>query len=240
MISATVEDYIKAIYALQRESPTGDAAVTRLAAALGVTNGTVTAMTHKLRDAGFVKAERYGGMRLTTKGSRLALDVIRRHRLIEVFLVDVLKFDWSEVHAEAERLEHALSPKIIERLDVFLGHPTIDPHGAPIPDAKGRLSEVAAVPVHALAQGAAATVARVDGRDPSFLGLAARHGLKPGATCRVLEQTPEAESVTVVVDGHVPLALSHRAARRVLTRPLDAATPAARRNRPGRVRDAKV
>lgn len=219
MLSATVEDYIKAIYALQRESPTGDAAVTRLAAALGVTNGTVTAMAHKLKGAGLVKAERYGGMRLTAKGSRLALDVIRRHRLIEVFLVDVLKFDWSLVHDEAERLEHALSPAIIERLDAFLGHPTIDPHGAPIPDAKGRLSESPAVPAHALAKGTRATVARVAGQEPAFLALAARHGLRPGAACTVVEQVPEAESVTLVVAGHPPVALSHRAAKRVLVHP---------------------
>ncbi len=238
MISATVEDYIKAIYALQRESPTGDAAVTRVAVAMGVTSGTVTAMTHKLRDAGLVKAERYGGMRLTPKGSRLALDVIRRHRLVEVFLVDILKFDWSEVHDEAERLEHALSAKLIERLDAFLGHPTIDPHGAPIPDAKGRLSEVAAIPVHALPKGATATVARVDGRDPSFLGLAARHGLKPGATCSILEQTPEAESVTVAVPGHQPLALSHRAAMRVLAHPATDPPRSTRRIRSPRADDA--
>lgn len=216
MLSATVEDYIKAIYALQRESPTGDAAVTRLAVSLGVTSGTVTAMTHKLKDAGLVKAERYGGMRLTAKGTRLALDVIRRHRLIEVFLVDVLKFDWSEVHDEAERLEHALSPALIERLDAFLGHPTIDPHGAPIPDAKGRLSEAPAVAAHTLAKGTRATVARVAGQEPAFLALAARHGLRPGAACTVVEQVPEAESVTLVVNGYPSVALSHRAAKRVL------------------------
>jgi DtxR family Mn-dependent transcriptional regulator len=216
MISSTVEDYIKAIYTLQRESPTGDASVTKLAHLLGVTNGTVTAMGHKLKDAGFIRAEKYGGMKLTAKGCRLALDVIRRHRLIEVFLVDVLKFDWSEVHDEAERLEHAMSPKLMERLDAFLGHPSIDPHGDPIPDANGKVREVAAVALHTLAKGREAAVARINDQDPAFLAFAARHGLRPGAACVVIEQVPEAESVTIAVAGSLPVALSYRAANRVL------------------------
>jgi DtxR family transcriptional regulator, Mn-dependent transcriptional regulator len=227
MVSSTVEDYIKAIYTLQRESAAGDAGVGKLATVLGVTNGTVTAMTHKLKDAGLVKAEKYGGLRLTAKGTRLALDVIRRHRLIEVFLVDVLKFDWSEVHDEAERLEHAMSPKLIEKLDCFLGHPQIDPHGDPIPDAKGKLHEVAAVGVHTLPKGASATIARINDQDASFLAFAARHGLRPGAACTIQEQSPEAESVTLAVPGCPPVALSYRAAKRVLALPDAQAKPRA-------------
>ncbi|MGA1018835.1 MAG: metal-dependent transcriptional regulator, partial [Phycisphaerales bacterium] len=120
MASSTVEDYVKAIYLLQQDAPTGEATVARLAATLGVTKGSVTAMVRKLRDARLANAKRYGGIALTPRGRTLAIDMIRRHRLIEVFLVETLGFDWSEVHEEAERLEHALSAKVLDRLDAFL------------------------------------------------------------------------------------------------------------------------
>lgn len=220
MVSATVEDYVKAVYALQRESETGDANVAKVAATLGVTNGTVTSMMHKLRDAGLVSAEKYGGIRLTSKGSKLALDVIRRHRLIEVFLVDVLKFDWTEVHEEAERLEHAMSKKLIERLDAFLGHPRIDPHGDPIPDANGKIPEVAVSPLSTLTKDRKGTIARVNDQDAAFLSFAAKHGLKPGASFVVVDSVPEAQSVSIRAEGGSPVALSFAAAARILVLPL--------------------
>ena len=160
MATSTVEDYVKAIYLLQQDAPTGEATVAGLAATLGVTKGSVTAMVRKLRDAKLANAQRYGGITLTAKGRRLAIDMIRRHRLIEVFLVETLGFDWSEVHVEAERLEHALSAKVIDRLDAFLGRPTIDPHGDPIPDADGRLESCGGTPLSDLARGARGVVAR--------------------------------------------------------------------------------
>jgi DtxR family Mn-dependent transcriptional regulator len=214
MATSTVEDYIKAIYALQHDL--GEAPVVRLAAALGVTKGTVTSMVHKLRDAGLARAERYGGVTLTPKGQRLALDVIRRHRLIEVFLVRTLKFDWSEVHEEAERLEHAVSRKFLERLDAFLGKPTIDPHGDPIPDAHGRLSERDESPLSDLARGARGVITRVSDQDPGFLGFAARHGLVPGARVAIVERIAEAESISVRCGRAAAVALSMGAAGKVL------------------------
>ncbi|MBI5866658.1 MAG: metal-dependent transcriptional regulator, partial [Planctomycetes bacterium] len=138
MPSETAEDYLKAVLSLGRESPTGEAAMSRIAAIVGVTTGTATTMIKKLAAARLVRYERFGGVKLTSTGERAALNVLRRHRLVETFLVETLKLDWSVVHAEAERLEHAVSPLVLEALDNFLDRPSVDPHGAPTPDAKGR------------------------------------------------------------------------------------------------------
>jgi DtxR family Mn-dependent transcriptional regulator len=234
MPSDTVEDYVKAIYTLQRESPTGEATVVRLAATLGVTKGTVTAMVHTLRRAKLAVAPRYAGIRLTPRGTRLALDVIRRHRLIEVFLVDVLKYDWSEVHDEAERLEHALSPTLLDRLDAYLGRPAIDPHGDPIPDASGRMASVREMPLRALGAGASAVVSRVTDQDAAFLAFAARHGLRPGTRVTLLDVQPAAQSVLVRAGGgkgrggRGGVAMSFAVADKVRVRP-DAPESAAHR-----------
>lgn len=218
MATSTVEDYVKAIYLLQQESPTGEATVVRLAATLGVTKGSVTAMVRKLREARLAKAERYGGITLSNSGRKLALDMIRRHRLIEVFLVDTLGFDWSEVHEEAERLEHAMSAKVLDRLDVFLGHPASDPHGDPIPDHRGRMPEDRHTPLAAMGKGERGIVARVSDQDPGFLAFAGRHGLRPGTRLSVVDVVPEAESVSVKAHRCEPVSLSVQAAEKILVR----------------------
>lgn len=189
MPSSTVEDYVKSIYALQRDAPTGEATVARLAATLGVTKGSVTSMVRKLREADLVDAQRYGGIKLTTMGQTLALDVIRRHRIIEVFLVEVLGFDWSEVHEEAERLEHAMSAKLLDRLDKHLGRPSIDPHGEPIPDAQGRIEPEPSIALTDLETGQRAVIASVRDSDPDFLARAKSSGLTPGATVTLVAKS---------------------------------------------------
>lgn len=219
MATSTVEDYVKAIYLLQQDSPTGEATVARLAATLGVTKGSVTAMVRKLRDARLADAERYGGIALTVRGRRLAIDMIRRHRLIEVFLVEKLGFDWSEVHDEAERLEHALSSKVLDRLDAFLGHPEIDPHGDPIPDADGRLAASEFVPLDELAKGDRGVVARIADQDPEFLAFAAGSGLRPGTTITVVDRVPAAGSITVRPLRKAAVTLSLAAASRIHIEP---------------------
>ncbi|MEM1165497.1 MAG: metal-dependent transcriptional regulator [Planctomycetota bacterium] len=215
MATSTVEDYVKAIYLLQQDAPTGEATVVRLAATLGVTKGSVTAMVRKLREAGLANAERYGGITLTAKGRRLAIDMIRRHRLIEVFLVETLGFDWTEVHDEAERLEHALSAKVLDRLDAFLNHPAIDPHGDPIPDANGRLIQGDFTPLGELRAGDRGLVARISNQDPAFLEFAATHGLRPGTRISVVEVLPQAESISVKAARNQPVSLSLTAANTV-------------------------
>src|SRR5438552_12873576 len=141
MATSTVENYIKQLYLEQQEQPGQRVPMGRLAAAMSVVPGTATTMVKALADSGLVEYEPRGGVRLTRGGEQLALHVLRRHRLVELFLVKVLGLDWSEVHAEAEELEHAISEKVLEKMDAALGHPSVDPHGDPIPSAKGKVSE---------------------------------------------------------------------------------------------------
>src|SRR3954463_1106910 len=152
MASSTVEDYVKQLYVEQASAGQGHlVSMGRLAAAMGVVPGTATSMIQALAKSGLVEDEPRTGVRLSKGGEQLALHVLRRHRLVELMLVEVLGLDWSEVHAEAEELEHAISDKVLERIDVVLGRPSVDPHGDPIPSAKGtvprerlrRLSECA-------------------------------------------------------------------------------------------------
>lgn len=215
MATSTVEDYVKAIYHLQEDSPAGEATVVGIAATLGVTKGSVTAMVRKLKQAELAAAERYGGITLTAKGRSLAIDMIRRHRLIEVFLVETLGFDWAEVHEEAERLEHAMSRKVLDRLDSFLKHPSADPHGDPIPDAQGRLHTSSSEALSGVPQGTKGTVRRISDQDPAFLEFAAKAGLKPGARVTVTSVSPEAESLTVKPARRDAVSMSLSAAAKV-------------------------
>src|SRR5437764_4466966 len=142
MPSSTVENYLKQIY-LEQQPLGGDLVpMGRLATAMAVTPGTATTMIKALAEANLVTYEPRTGVRLTKPGEQLALHVLRRHRLVELFLVKMLGLDWSEVHEEAEHLEHAVSDKVLERMDALLGHPSVDPHGDPIPTAKGHLDEL--------------------------------------------------------------------------------------------------
>jgi DtxR family Mn-dependent transcriptional regulator len=135
--SSTVENYLKAIFHAQLDLPRKSDMVPmgRLASALGVVPGTATTMAKAMSGSGLVKYEPYAGVRLTASGDKLAAMVVRRHRLIELFLVKVMGMSWSEVHDEAEQLEHAMSDRVIARIDEMLGHPAVDPHVDPVPDA---------------------------------------------------------------------------------------------------------
>src|SRR5882672_11297856 len=142
LASSTVEDYLKQLYLTQQQAaPERLVAMGKLAGAMGVVPGTATTMVKALADSGLVTYEPREGVRLTRGGEQLALHVLRRHRLVELFLVKTLGLDWSEVHDEAEELEHAISDKVLQRIDKLLGHPSVDPHGDPIPSAKGKVSE---------------------------------------------------------------------------------------------------
>src|SRR4051812_8652868 len=143
MPTPTVENYLKQIYLEQQAAEDADELVPmgRLASVMGVVPGTATSMIKALADSGLVSYEPRGGAKLTRGGQQLALHVLRRHRLVELFLVKILGLDWSEVHDEAEELEHAISEKVLERIDRVLGHPSVDPHGDPIPSAKGKVGD---------------------------------------------------------------------------------------------------
>ena len=219
LATETVENYLKAIYLLQRDAAADEASMGKIAAALGVTAGTATSMVKKLVAAKLARHERFGGVRLTAKGTRAALDILRRHRLVETFLVDTLGLDWSVVHDEAERLEHAISPMVLDALDRHLGRPAFDPHGDPIPRADGALQESEAMPMSELGSGDAARLVRVlDQRGESLRFLRAS-GLKVGATLRVIAIEPGAGVMRIRPDGGSIVSMSTTAAARVLVRP---------------------
>jgi DtxR family Mn-dependent transcriptional regulator len=215
MPTSTVEDYLKCIFLEQERGDAERVPTGRIARSLAVTPGTATAMVKTLADGGLVDYEAYGGVRLTGPGRQLALHVLRRHRLIELFLVQVLKLDWSEVHAEADRLEHAVSDSVIERIDEMLGRPTTDPHGDPIPTAA---LEVAAAESETLADlplGRRARVARVADQEAGFLRLVERLGLRPGARVKVVARDDAADTVEVELGRGTVARLGLRAAGKI-------------------------
>ena len=216
MPTSTVEDYLKRIYLEQQLAPDARVPTGQIAQALGVTPGTATAMIKALSDSRLVDHEPYAGVRLTDAGKKLAMHVVRRHRLVELFLVEVIGMNWSEVHAEAEVLEHAVSDRLVERIDDMLGRPAADPHGDPIPTAKGEL--VADMPRESLLAcplGAPRVVARVTDQRADFLRLVESHGLVPGRGVVVTSRDELMDTVEVVPDLGTPLRLGFRAASRV-------------------------
>lgn len=227
MATETVENYLKALYTLTRESPTGEAGMKSLATLVGVTTGTATTMVKRLAAAKLAKYERFGGVRLTAKGGAAAVDILRRHRLIETFLVQTLKLDWSVVHNEAERLEHAISPTVLEALDRHLGHPSHDPHGDPIPSAEGHLREPGGRPLTEFAPGTRVRVVRIADQDSTFLTFVAGNGLRPGSLIEVRALDSAAQTMCVQPKGRDHVALALTAAAKVWC---DAASePAGRR-----------
>ena len=186
MASSTVENYLKQILLLSEQSG-GLVSMGSLAASLAVVPGTVTTMVKSLASDGLVLHRPRQGVRLTDPGRTLALGVLRRHRLIETFLVNVLKMDWSRVHAEAEQLEHAVSDDVLDRLDALLGHPTTDPHGDPIPSAHGTLNSQVYATLATCHVGKPLRVVRVTDQTADFLQFARKSGLLPGAGVRVAD-----------------------------------------------------
>ncbi|MGH9361238.1 MAG: metal-dependent transcriptional regulator, partial [Thermoanaerobaculia bacterium] len=208
MPTSTVEDYLKHILLEEQRSGGGLVSMGQIAAGLGVAPGTVTAMVKTLADSGLLAYEPYSGVRLTSAGRQLAGHVLRRHRLIELFLVKVMGIDWSEVHPEAERLEHAVSDGLIARMDEMLGHPSVDPHGDPIPDARGIVEEPELASLLSCPLGAPLRVARVDDQSRDFLQLVERRGLKPGSRLRVDARDEAADAVELrLLEGGEPLSL---------------------------------
>jgi DtxR family Mn-dependent transcriptional regulator len=219
MASSTVEDYIKHIYLVSEKSGQNQVAMGHIAEALGVVPGTATTMVKALADAGLVEYAPRVGVDLTEHGRKLALHVLRRHRLIEQFLVEFLGFDWSEVHEEAECLEHVVSDLLLDRIDKKLGHPTEDPHGDPIPSAQGELLHGSSECLIACPLDTQLLVARITDQDPDFLQYIAGAGLTLGVSVRVVERSLSAESVRLAVgttDASLTLGLG--AAAKVLVR----------------------
>lgn len=214
MPSSTVENYLKTIYQQQRGQdlvPMG-----QLAAAMSIAPGTATAMVKTLADAQLVDYAPRGGVRLTHQGVQLALGVLRRHRLVELFLVELLHLDWSEVHDEAEELEHAISDKVLERIDELLGHPDTDPHGDPIPPAEGPLHRRTMPSLADCPIGQPVRVERVLDQDAAFLQFVHRQGLMPGSTLTVADRSASADAVTLRFEQGEGMTLGTAAAAKIL------------------------
>jgi DtxR family Mn-dependent transcriptional regulator len=184
-----VEDYAKAIFSLESRS-TEPVSTNALAERLGITPGSVSAMLKRLGELGVITHEPYRGVRLTDDGRRIALEVIRHHRLIESFLADALGMPWDRVHAEAEVLEHVLSEDLEELIAAKLGHPTVDPHGDPIPSADLELQEPATARMESLEPGDKGLFVRVSDSDPEMLRYLADRGIAPGERFAVRDRQP--------------------------------------------------
>src|SRR4051812_42140614 len=218
--SSTVENYLKAIYQGQSTLPDGQRLLPmgHVASAVRVTPGTATTMVKALAESGLAEYEPYSGVRLTKAGEQLAGLVLRRHRLVEAFLVQVMGMSWAEVHDEAEQLEHVVSERLIERIDAMLGRPTHDPHGDPIPTPEG---EIPSHPVESLLTcplGAPLTVARIGDQDPAFLRFIERNNLKPGEAIEVETRDDAADAVTVRGTNRQTIVIGARAASKLLVK----------------------
>lgn len=215
--SSTVENYLKAIYMAQSGESDGNELVPmgQLAHGLGVVPGTATTMVKALAESGLVTYEPYAGVRLTASGLKLAALVLRRHRLMELFLVQVLGMSWDEVHEEAERLEHAASDRLIDRIDAMLGQPSTDPHGDPIPDSNGAVSARDYPTLLTCPVGAPVVVTRVTDQDAEFLRFLESSDLKPGQTVRVEVRSSTADQVVVRGKNDRQIMIGMRAAAKL-------------------------
>lgn len=227
-MSTTIQDYLKAIYKLQ--STSGKVSTSALAERMGVAAPTATSMISRLAEQGLLRHDRYRGVDLTESGERLALEVIRHHRLWELFLRETLQVPLDQVHAEAERLEHALSDLLEDRMDELLGYPTHDPHGDPIPTKDGALSEDPIFTVGDLPVGDVSTIRRVPDSDPALLRYLTSLGIVPGRPIRVLERAPFGGTLMIEA-GNAQHAIGDDLARRVLVDPLPV-IPTAESTRP--------
>lgn len=221
LASQTVENYLKAIYVAQaaHEDPQGLVPMGQIAASLGVVPGTATTMVKALAESGLVRYEPYMGVRLTPAGERLAGLVLRRHRLIEQFLVQILGMNWTEVHEEAERLEHAVSERLIDRIDEMLGRPSVDPHGDPIPGPEGELDRQQYPDLLTAPLQRDLIVTRVTAQDAEFLRFVEQRDLKPGQKLEIEARDPASDSVTVRSESGQRTTIGARAASKVLVNP---------------------
>ena len=217
-LTRSVEDYLKAIYRL---SPGGrTAATSQIAHALELSPASVSGMIKRLSEQGLLEHAPYRGVQLTAEGLRLALRMVRRHRLLETYLVAFLGYSWDTVHDEAERLEHAVSDELIERMAGALGNPGFDPHGDPIPDADGSIAELACTPLSDIEPGDTVEIRRVRTEDGELLRYLGALDLRPGVQVQVVEREPFRGPITVLADGRRRV-LGHEVAGQLLCQPTE-------------------
>lgn len=220
-LSFTEENYLKAIYSLQQESANKDVSVNDIAERMSTRPATVTDMLRKLSDKKLINYEKYKKTQLSKTGNSFALQIIRKHRLWEVFLHEKLKFSWDEVHEVAEELEHIRSAKLIERLDEFLGFPMFDPHGDPIPNAAGEIKPASNTSLSESEPGKKLKLVAVKDTSTAFLQHLERFGLYIGVTLVVSEFLPFDHSVMVSIDKAQAVMLSDKIAGNLLVVDID-------------------
>lgn len=216
-VTRVVEDYVTLIWKAF-EWPGGTPTTTDLAVQLGVTPSTVSANLKKLAREGFLEYEPYGAISLSSRGRAVAVEIVRRHRIVETYLVRELGVPWDQVHAEADRLEHAVSDMILQRMDEVLGHPTRDPHGDPIPDADGNTVATDSEVLTETAPGTTVHVLRVSDRSPDVLRYLEEHRIAVGTLLRVVDVNAAAGAVRIEVDD-APVEVSFQAAEAIRVTP---------------------
>lgn len=216
--SSTVENYLKAIFHGESRLGEGERLLPmgQLASALGVAPGTATTMVKALAESGLVEYEPYNGVRLLPAGEKLAAMVLRRHRLVELFLVRIMGMRWDEVHDEAELLEHAVSDRLIDRIDHMLGRPAVDPHGDPIPGPEGQITKRALDSLLTCPLHTRLVIARVTDQDPAFLRFIESHDLMPGQGIEVEAREEVSDSVRLKGPGDQRITIGTRAASKLL------------------------
>lgn len=201
-LSRSTEDYLKVIYMLQELG--GPAQTSAIAERLDIAPPSVTGMVKRLSESGLLEHVPYRGVQLTRAGRRAALRMVRRHRILETYLTSKLGYDWDSVHEEAERLEHAVSDELIERMAMALGNPSYDPHGAPIPTKDGLVEATEYTALADVAVGSVAEFKEVSDKDPEMLRYLASLGLRPGASFEVVGRQPFRGPVTIRLPGRPP------------------------------------
>lgn len=222
MQSTARENYLKTIFELQQAQEEEVVNIGKLAEALSLTAGTVTAMVKKLAQEKLLKHEAYVGCKLTAKGRALAIDILRRHRILELFLVKVLKLDWSEVHDEAERLEHALSDRVLESMERLLDYPELDPHGDPIPSTDGHLAILPHTRLSECQNGDRCEITRILDESKEFLQFIGSMDLYPGTPISVVKVLPEAGIIEIKPNKGGKISLGLVPAEKLLIRPFKA------------------
>ena len=212
-ISTERQDYLKMVYHLQdTENPVR---TTTIARAMSVEPASVTGVIKRLAEINLLDYVPYKGVSLTEQGEKIALVIIRNHRLIELFLVEKLGYSWDEVHEEAERLEHVVTPRFIERIDRVLGHPVIDPHGEPIPTEDGYIEPRGGVPLSESEPGTSGIICRVDDQDPELLRYLTSLEIKPGKRVEIVSHEPYGGSLTLLIEEDNTRSIGVEAAKHV-------------------------
>ncbi len=219
MASRTIENYLKQLWLLEQAGvskaasgkgrrPKPWVSMGNLAATVGVTAGTTTTMVKAMADAGLARYTPRAGVQLTKSGEKLALHVLRRHRLVELFLVEILGIDWGHAHEEAEELEHVISEPVLNAIDRLLGQPLVDPHGDPIPSEGGTLAIQNTLNLADVSGGCKATILRILDQSREFLNFARQSGLVPRAKITVSQINSNSEAMQLHPDGHPPISIS--------------------------------